>query len=143
MDRPSRQARLRRSSSHRGEGSAGAQSRCSFLHASAGSMAPIKTIDSAYRRKRGSLSLPLMTMGDGEAILYGSDECSESKAMAELLSDLGVEFRFRLVNRDAAAQSEWEQLDGEKVPMLRMGNHTIIRGLDRIRIQQLFGWVGC
>ena len=84
-----------------------------------------------------------MTMGDGEAILYGSDDCSESKAMAQLLSDLGVEFRFRLVNRDAAAQSEWEQLDGEKVPMLRMGNHTIIRGLDRIRIQQLFGWVGC
>ena len=84
-----------------------------------------------------------MTMGDGEAILYGSDDCSESKAMAQLLSDLGVEFSFRLVNRDAAAQSEWEQLDGEKVPMLRMGHHTIVRGLDRIRIQQHFGWVGC
>jgi glutaredoxin len=84
-----------------------------------------------------------MTMGDHEAILYGSDECSESKAMAQQLSDMGVEFRIRLVNRDAAAQSEWEQLDGEKVPMLRMGHDTIVRGFDRIRIQQIFGWVGC
>ena len=83
-----------------------------------------------------------MTM-DGEAVLYGSDDCSETKAMADLLHEMGVEFHFRLVNRDSVAMREWEQLDGERVPMLRMGNHTIIRGLDRIRIQQLFGWVGC
>src|SRR6266576_3882473 len=70
------------------------------FQALAGPMGAIRTIDPAYRRKRGSLSLPLMKMGDGEAILYGSDECSESKAMAQLLSDLGVEFSFRLVNRD-------------------------------------------
>ena len=81
-------------------------------------------------------------MGDGDAIIYGSDECSESRAMAQLLTDLGVAYSFRLVNRDAVAQSEWEQLDGEKVPMLRMGHHTIVRGFDRIRIQQLFGYVG-
>jgi hypothetical protein len=31
----------------------------------------------------------------------------------------------------------------EKMPMLRMGHHTIVRGFDRIRVQQLFGWVGC
>jgi glutaredoxin len=84
-----------------------------------------------------------MTMGDGEAVLYGSDDCSESKAMAELLRELGVEFRFRPVNRDSAAMREWEQLDGERVPMLRMGNHTIVRGMDQIKVQQLFGWVGC
>ena len=82
-------------------------------------------------------------MGDRETVLYGSDECSESKAMADLLYELGVEFRFRVVNRDSVAMREWEQLDGERVPMLRMGNHTIVRGLDRIRVQQLFGWVGC
>lgn len=62
--------------------------------------------------------------------------------MVELLHDLGVDFRYRPVNRDAGAMHEFEQLDGERVPMLRMGNHTIVRGLDRIRIQQLFGWVG-
>jgi len=82
-------------------------------------------------------------MGESEAVLYGSDECTESKAMADLLRELGVEFRYRVVNRDSIAMREWEQLDGERVPMLRMGNHTIVRGLDRIRVQQLFGWVGC
>jgi hypothetical protein len=63
--------------------------------------------------------------------------------MVELLDDLGIQFRYRAVNRDASAMREWEQLDGERVPMLRMGNHTIVRGLDRIKVQQLFGWVGC
>jgi hypothetical protein len=82
-------------------------------------------------------------MGDGEAVLYGSDDSEESNAMVELLHDLGIQFRYRPVNRDAAAMREWEQLDGERVPMLRMGNHTIVRGLDRIKVQQLFGWVGC
>ena len=81
-------------------------------------------------------------MGESEAVLYGSDECNESKAMADLLRELGVEFRYRVVNRDSVAMREWEQLDGERVPMLRMGDHTIVRGLDRIRVQQLFGWVG-
>jgi len=82
-------------------------------------------------------------MSDGEAVLYGSDDCDESRAMADLLRELGVDFRFRVVNRDSVAMREWEQLDGERVPMLRMGNHAIVRGLDRIKIQQLFGWVGC
>jgi glutaredoxin len=84
-----------------------------------------------------------MTMGEPEPVLYGSDECSESRAVAELLHEMGVEFRFRVINRDPTAMREWEQLDGERTPMLRMGNHTIVRGLDRIRLQQLFGWVGC
>jgi len=82
-------------------------------------------------------------MGEGEAVLYGSDDSEESNAMVELLDDLGIQFRYRAVNRDASAMREWEQLDGERVPMLRMGNHTIVRGLDRIKVQQLFGWVGC
>jgi glutaredoxin len=80
---------------------------------------------------------------DGEAILYGSSDCDESKAMAEMLREMGVQFRWRPVDSDSTALSEWEQLDGERVPMLRMGNHTIVRGLDRIRVQQIFGWVGC
>jgi len=82
-------------------------------------------------------------MGDGEAVLYGSDDSEESNAMVALLHDLGIPFRYRPVNSDASAMREWEQLDGERVPMLRMGNHTIVRGLDRIKVQQLFGWVGC
>ena len=82
-------------------------------------------------------------MGDGEAVLYGSDDSEESRAMVELLHDLGVEFRYRPVNSDLTARHEWEQLDGDQVPMLRMGNHTIVRGFDSIRVQQIFGWVGC
>jgi arsenate reductase-like glutaredoxin family protein len=81
-------------------------------------------------------------MGDGDTVLYGSDDCGECRAAADLLRDMGVDFRFRPVNTDALARSEWEQLDGEQMPLLRKGHHTIVRGLDRIRFQQLFGYVG-
>ena len=79
----------------------------------------------------------------GEAVLYGSDESSESNAMVELLNELGIQFEYRSVNRDPVAMREWEQLDGERVPLLRMGKNSIVRGFDRIKVQQLFGWVGC
>jgi hypothetical protein len=82
-------------------------------------------------------------MGDTQAVLYGSDGERESDAMVELLNELGVKFEYRAVDRDPNASREWEQLDGERLPMLRFGNHTIIRGFDRIKVQQLFGWVGC
>jgi hypothetical protein len=29
------------------------------------------------------------------------------------------------------------------VPLLRMGKNSIVRGFDRIKVQQMFGWVGC
>jgi glutaredoxin len=79
----------------------------------------------------------------GEAVLYGSDESSESNAMVKLLNELGVQFEFRSVTNDPAAMREWEQLDGEQVPLLRMGKNSIVRGFDRIKVQQLIGWVGC
>ena len=79
----------------------------------------------------------------GEAVLYGSDESRDSTAMVELLNELGVAFEYRSVNRDPIAMREWEQLDGEQVPLLRMGHNSIVRGFDQIKIQQLFGWVGC
>jgi len=79
----------------------------------------------------------------GEAVLYGSDESSESSAMVKLLNELGVQFEYRSVTHDPSAMREWEQLDGERVPLLRMGKNSIVRGFDRIKVQQLFGWVGC
>jgi glutaredoxin len=79
----------------------------------------------------------------GDAVLYGSDESRESTAMVDLLNELGVAFEYRSVNRDPIAMREWEQLDGEQVPLLRMGHNSILRGFDRIKVQQLFGWVGC
>ncbi|HXD82481.1 MAG TPA: hypothetical protein VNU27_13010 [Candidatus Acidoferrum sp.] len=84
-----------------------------------------------------------MMDSSGEAVLYGSDESRESTAMVELLNELGVAFEYRSVNRDPIAMREWEQLDGERVPLLRMGHNSIVRGFDRIKVQQLFGWVGC
>lgn len=63
--------------------------------------------------------------------------------MADLLNELGVQYEYRAVNRDPAAMREWEQLDGDQVPVLRLGNNSFVRGFDRIKVQQLFGWVGC
>jgi len=82
-------------------------------------------------------------MGDTQTVLYGSHESRDSNAMVQLLNDLGVAFEFRNVDRDPSATSEWEQLDGERIPILRVGRNSILRGFDRIRVQQLFGWVGC
>ena len=78
-----------------------------------------------------------------DAVLYGSDESGESTAMVDLLNELGVKFEYRCVTHDAAAMREWEQLDGDQFPLLRMGHNSIVRGFDRIKVQQLFGWVGC
>jgi hypothetical protein len=82
-------------------------------------------------------------MGSSETVLYGSDQSRDSNAMVELLNDLGVAFEYRAVDHDPAATSEWEQLDGERIPILRVGRNSILRGFDRIRVQQLFGLVGC
>lgn len=82
-------------------------------------------------------------MGNAEAVLYGSDDSGDSRAMAELLNELGVMYEYRAVNRDPVAMREWEQLDGDQVPVLRLGNNSFVRGFDRIKVQQLFGWVGC
>src|SRR5258708_4655447 len=79
----------------------------------------------------------------GEAVLYGSDESRESTAMVDLLNELGVQFEYRSVNHDPAALREGEQLDGERVPLLRMGHNSIVRGFDRIKVQQLCGGGGC
>lgn len=102
-------------------------------------MDPIKTIDWLY----WVLERLLTVMGNTQAVLYGSDDSSESAAMAGLLNELGVQFEYRAVNRDDVAAREWEQLDGDRLPMLRLGNNAFVRGFDQIKIQQLFGWVGC
>ena len=82
-------------------------------------------------------------MDNTDAVLYGSDESKDCQAMRDLLTELGVRYESRSVIRDSAARREWEQLDGDRVPMLRVGNNWIVRGFDRIKVQQLFGWVGC
>lgn len=82
-------------------------------------------------------------MSEYETVLYGNGGCSEASAMADLLHELGVKFEFRCIDRDPIAMREWEQLDGDRSPLLRMGPNTFVRGFDRIKVQQLAGWVGC
>jgi hypothetical protein len=106
-------------------------------------MRGIGTIDWLHRWNAPSLALPNQMDNTSEAVLYGSDESRESTAMVELLNELGVAFVYRSVNRDPSAMREWEQLDGERVPLLRVGKNSIVRGFDRIKVQQLIGWVGC
>lgn len=106
-------------------------------------MQQIGTIDWPYRWNRPSLALISQMDGANQAILYGSDDSGECAAMIALLSELGVDFVYRPVNRDPIALREWEELDGDRVPLLRMGRNTIVRGFDRIKVQQMLGWVGC
>lgn len=100
----------------------------------------IGTIDWLYCPHK---ALTVHTMADIQTVLYGSDESRDSNAMVELLNRLGVAFEYRAVDTDPVATTEWEQLDGECIPILRVGRNSILRGFDRIRVQQLFGWVGC
>jgi glutaredoxin len=106
-------------------------------------MRGIETIDWLYRWNAPSLALVQQVDNTNKAVLYGSDESRECTAMVELLNELGVQFEYRCVTHDPSAMREWEQLDGDRVPLLRMGNNSIVRGLDRIKVQQLIGWVGC
>jgi hypothetical protein len=106
-------------------------------------MSSIKTIDWLYRTHLPSLALLMQMNHSDDAVLYGSDGSQESTAMVDLLNELGVAFEYRSISHDPAAMREWEQLDGERVPLLRVGKNSIVRGFDRIRVQQLMGWVGC
>ena len=107
-------------------------------------MAAIKTINLPYGCVETSLTrMNGRARGAADAVLYGADGSLESAAMADVLNEMGVEFEYRSVSRDPAARREWEDLDGESIPMLRLGSMGIVRGLDRIKVQQLFGWVGC
>jgi hypothetical protein len=106
-------------------------------------MRGIGTIDWLYRWNAPRLALLKHMDSTNEAVLYGSDESRDSTAMVDLLNELGVAFVYRSVNRDPSAMREWEQLDGESVPLLRVGKNSIVRGFDRIKVQQLIGWVGC
>jgi hypothetical protein len=107
-------------------------------------MAAIKTINLPYGSVETSVAqMNSRARGAADAVLYGADGSLESAAMADVLNEMGVEFEYRSVSQDPAARREWEDLDGERLPMLRLGSMGIVRGLDRIKVQQLFGWVGC
>jgi len=63
--------------------------------------------------------------------------------MRDYLRGLGIESRMRAVDGDAVARREWEDLDGQVTPLLVIDQRQIVRGLDRARVDQLVGWIGC
>jgi hypothetical protein len=78
-----------------------------------------------------------------DAVIYTRDGCEESVVMRDYLRGLGIESRMRAVDGDAVARREWEDLDGQVTPLLVIDQRQIVRGLDRARVDQLVGWIGC
>lgn len=78
-----------------------------------------------------------------DAVIYTRDGCLESEVMREYLHSLGIQSRVRAVDGDATARREWEDLDGQVTPLLVIDQRQIVRGLDRARVDQLVGWIGC
>ncbi len=78
-----------------------------------------------------------------DVVLYFRSESEESRVIREYLQNLGIEYRLRPVDHDAGARREWEDLDGEVTPLVVIDQRQIVRGLDRARLDQLLGWIGC
>jgi glutaredoxin len=78
-----------------------------------------------------------------DAVIYTRDGCEESVVMRDYLTSLGIPSRMRAVDGDAGARREWEDLDGQVTPLLVIDQRQIVRGLDRARVDQLVGWIGC
>ncbi len=79
-----------------------------------------------------------------EAIIYFRGGDADSMVMQDYLRGLGIGCKMRQIdNGDATARREWEDLDGEVTPLLILDRDRIVRGLDRTRVDQLVGWIGC
>jgi glutaredoxin len=76
-------------------------------------------------------------------VLYTREGCQDTEVMRDYLSSLGIDCRLRPVDGDPGARREWEDLDGEVTPLLVIDQRRIVRGLDRARVDQLVGWIGC
>ena len=78
-----------------------------------------------------------------DVVMYARRGCAASRAMAEYLGRLGIAFRVRDLDRDRGARREWEDLDGQVTPLIVIDQRQIVRGLDRLRFDQLVGLIGC
>ena len=80
---------------------------------------------------------------DMEIVMYSRETELDSAALGHYLTAIGVDFRTRQVDHDPAAKSEWERLDGRVTPVLVIDRTSIVHGLERTRVDQLLGLVGC
>jgi hypothetical protein len=79
-----------------------------------------------------------------DAIIYGETDSRETEVMRDYLDSIGIDCRVRHIdNGDPGARREWEELDGQVTPLLVLDRNRIVRGLDRTRVDQLVGWIGC
>lgn len=79
-----------------------------------------------------------------DAIMYCRAGDADSQVMQDYLQGLGIGCQMRQIdNGDPTARREWEDLDGEVTPLLILDKDRIVRGLDRTRVDQLVGWIGC
>ena len=78
-----------------------------------------------------------------DAVIYTRQGCEASQVMRDHLRTLGIDSRMRAVDGDAVARREWEDLDGQVTPLLVIDQRQIVRGLDRSRVDQLVGGIGC
>ena len=79
-----------------------------------------------------------------DVVIYCRDDCADSAVLRDYLDRMGVDYKVRTVlNGDAGATREWEDLDGDVTPLVVIDHRQIVRGLDRARLDQHLGWIGC
>lgn len=78
-----------------------------------------------------------------DVVIYSRRDCAESAVMRDYLRSLGVKFRELAVDRDAVARQEWDDFDGQVTPLVVVDHKRIVRGLDRTRLDQVLGFIGC
>ena len=78
-----------------------------------------------------------------DVVIYSKRGCTESAVMRDYLARMGVSFRELTVDGDANARAEWEDYDGQVTPLVVIDQKRIVRGLDRARLDQVLGFIGC
>lgn len=78
-----------------------------------------------------------------DVVIYSKRNCPESAIMRDCLHRLGISFREARVDGDAGARAEWEDYDGLVTPLVVIDQRRIVRGLDRARLDQALGFIGC
>ncbi len=78
-----------------------------------------------------------------DVVIYSKRGCTESAVMRDYLARMGVSFRELAVDGDANARAEWEDYDGQVTPLIVIDHKRIVRGLDRARLDQVLGFIGC
>lgn len=82
-------------------------------------------------------------MIDVDIVLYGRAGDPDSETMRDYFDSRGIDYRMRTIDVDRDARREWEDLDGQVTPVITIDRTQIVRGLDRTRLENFIGWVGC